>query len=399
MSDLTVQLGALGKFIRGKGIAKSDLVKDGGLPCIRYAEIYTEYGEVIRNPISRVSKDAAANALMLEYGDIIFPSSGETAEEIGKASAFVGLEETYVGGDTIILRSHGQDPIYLSHALNSWDLKRQKFRLATGNSVVHIYAQELSQLSAWLPELAEQQKIVEILSDCDTAIEQTKTQIFRLGKEFEGFCNHLWQIGRHKKNLMQIGSFHAGLNGKTATDFGQGKRFITYMGVFNGPYIKDDAYGFVDVSPEENQHRIVNGDLLITMTSETKPETGYTAIFRSANADEDVYLNSFCVCYRSFDKEEHPPEVIHALMKSKHFRSKIWRISQGSTRINLSRSELGKLDLELPLHTQNEAAKRAVQDYAHHSEGLTKLLQKQNQQKHGLMQQLLTGKLRLKGAA
>jgi type I restriction enzyme S subunit len=88
------------------------------------------------------------------------------------------------------------------------------------------------------------------------------------------------------------------------------------------------------------------------MTSETKPETGYTAIFRSANADEDVYLNSFCVCYRSFDKEEHPPEVIHALMKSKHFRSKIWRISQGSTRINLSRSELGKLDLELPLQTQ-----------------------------------------------
>ena len=170
MSGTIVKLGDIGRFIRGSGIPKSDIVAEDGLPCIRYAEIYTEYGDVIRNPVSMVSKDGAKSALRLEKGDIIFPTSGETATEIGKAAAFVGDDETYVGGDAIVLRDHGQNAIFLAHALNSWESNRQKYRLATGNSVVHIYAQELAQISLCLPANSEQQKIVEILFDCDAAI-------------------------------------------------------------------------------------------------------------------------------------------------------------------------------------------------------------------------------------
>ena len=33
-------------FSKGKGISKSDIVKDGKIECIRYGELYTKYNEI-----------------------------------------------------------------------------------------------------------------------------------------------------------------------------------------------------------------------------------------------------------------------------------------------------------------------------------------------------------------
>ncbi len=204
MSGARVRLGSLGKFIRGKGISKADLIIDGDIPCIRYAELYTTYGEVIKNPVSRIAKEAKDGCLKLEFGDIIFPTSGETSEEIGKAAAFLDDQETYIGGDTVILRGHGQDPVFLAHALNSWEVNRQKFCLSTGTSVVHIYASELSKISFWLPSLAEQQKIAKILLDCDRAIGQVKVAIGKKQIEYQGLCQRIFATANETQPLTDI---------------------------------------------------------------------------------------------------------------------------------------------------------------------------------------------------
>ena len=36
------KLGELGSFSKGSGITKNDLVSEG-IPCVRYAELYTKY--------------------------------------------------------------------------------------------------------------------------------------------------------------------------------------------------------------------------------------------------------------------------------------------------------------------------------------------------------------------
>ena len=108
-----VSLCEMGELIRGRGITKADLVDDG-IPCLRYGEIYTTYESTTKELKSRVSDKTASKSTRLRYGDIIFAASGETQEEIGKALAWLGVSEAVVGGDTIVLRGHGQDPTYMA---------------------------------------------------------------------------------------------------------------------------------------------------------------------------------------------------------------------------------------------------------------------------------------------
>lgn len=164
-------LGGLGHFFKGRGISKADLV-ERGVPCLRYAEIYTLYGDVTHDLQSFVPDSIASGATSLKHGDIVFAGSGETAEEIGKAVAYLGNGKAVVGGDTIILRDHGQDPGFLAHALNSDDAVRQKSRLGQGQSVVHIHASELSDVEVFLPPVREQRKISRMLQKWDDAIDR-----------------------------------------------------------------------------------------------------------------------------------------------------------------------------------------------------------------------------------
>ncbi|MER8691541.1 restriction endonuclease subunit S [Mesorhizobium opportunistum] len=113
----------------------------------------------------------------LLHGDIVFAASGETAEEIGKAVAYLGHGAAVVGGDTVVLRGHGQNPSFLAHALNADDAVRQKSRLGKGQSIVHIHAPDLSNVQVWLPPLQEQSHISNILAAWDEAIEKTNRLI------------------------------------------------------------------------------------------------------------------------------------------------------------------------------------------------------------------------------
>lgn len=185
-----VRLGKLGRFSKGQGIGKTDL-RSTGMPCLRYAEIYTMYGDTVRELRSKVSLDVAASAARLLTGDIVFAGSGETALEIGKAVAYVGSQPAVVGGDTVILRGHGQDASFLAHALNSDQAIRQKYRLGQGFSVVHIHAGELAQIEVSLPPIERQQAISALLADLDNEVAGLVTKAAKLRQQRRGLMEKL----------------------------------------------------------------------------------------------------------------------------------------------------------------------------------------------------------------
>jgi type I restriction enzyme S subunit len=164
------KLGNLGQFLKGKGVAKSEII-EAGIPCVRYGEIYTYHNDYIKAFTSFISEESANQSIKLEVGDILFAGSGETQEDIGKSVAFVDEFEAYAGGDIIILRGHDQDPKFLGFLLNSDFVSRQTFQLGQGHSVVHIYSSGLKDVKIPLPPLLEQQKIAAILSTWDKGID------------------------------------------------------------------------------------------------------------------------------------------------------------------------------------------------------------------------------------
>lgn len=160
----------LGVFSKGKGILKEQ-VKETGFPCIRYGEIYTSHDFIIKEFKSFISEDVAKESKKIKNGDILFAGSGETIEEIGKSVAFVGNETAYAGGDVIILTTNNQvHAEFLSYALETDLVRKQKRKLGQGHSVVHIYPSDLVKIKLPIPTLLEQTAINTLLSTWDIAI-------------------------------------------------------------------------------------------------------------------------------------------------------------------------------------------------------------------------------------
>ena len=178
------RLGEIGTFGKGKGITKDDLVS-GGIPCVRYGEIYTRHNDCIRAFYSFITPRVAASSQRLRNGDLLFAGSGETAEEIGKCVAFLGDDEAYAGGDIVICHPVDQDSMYLAYLMNHPVTTAQKARMAQGDAVVHISARNLAQLEMRLPAKDEQTTIAAAISDmgADIAALEARREKTRLLKQ------------------------------------------------------------------------------------------------------------------------------------------------------------------------------------------------------------------------
>jgi type I restriction enzyme S subunit len=163
------RLGEAGTFLKGSGV-KKDEANSGDLPCIRYGEIYTHHNDYIRSFHSWISSKIAATATRLRQGDLLFAGSGETKEEIGKCVAFVDNREAFAGGDIVILRLAGANPMFMGYYCNTAPINAQKASKGQGDAVVHISSAALSSVEVTLPSHDEQSAIAAVLSDMDTEL-------------------------------------------------------------------------------------------------------------------------------------------------------------------------------------------------------------------------------------
>lgn len=156
---------------KGNGITKEDIVEDGDTLCIRYGEIYTKYNLSFFECATRTNKDRISSKQYFTQGDILFASTGELIEEIGKNIVYLGTGDCLAGGDIIILK-HKQNARYLNYALNSECMQAQKSCNKAKLKVVHISAFEIGNIKIALPPLAEQEAIAEYLDNKCAEIEQ-----------------------------------------------------------------------------------------------------------------------------------------------------------------------------------------------------------------------------------
>ena len=146
--------------------------------------------------------------------------------------------------------------------------------------------------------------------------------------------------------LAEIGETFNGLTGKSKEDFGSGKRYIQYKQIFDSSKILIENCGYVMVSENENQNNVKYGDIFFTTSSETPDEIGMSSVL--LEDVKNVYLNSFCFGFRLNSFNEMLPEFARFLFRSKVVRNEIKKLAQGSTRYNMSKTELLKLEILLP---------------------------------------------------
>ena len=154
------------QMYRGNGI-KREQVKENGIPCVRYGEIYTDYGIYFDKCKSYTDETLIENKKYIEYGDILFAITGESVEDIGKSTAYVGQERCLVGGDILVMK-HNQNPKYLSYVLSTNNAKKQKSKGKIKSKVVHTNTNSIGEIEIPLPSREVQDKLVDVLDNFET---------------------------------------------------------------------------------------------------------------------------------------------------------------------------------------------------------------------------------------
>ena len=167
-----------------------------GVPCIHYGEMYTHYGTWANKTKSFVSKALVdkKNLRRATKGDVVIVAAGETIEDIGQGTAWLG-EEGAVIHDACFYYKSNLNPKYVAYFTRTRQFHDQiKKHIRTGK-ISAINSKGLGKALIPIPPIEEQERIVNILDKFDvltTSIsEGLPKEIDLRKKQYEYYRNKL----------------------------------------------------------------------------------------------------------------------------------------------------------------------------------------------------------------
>ena len=318
---------------------------DAGTPIILYGRLYTKY----QFAISEVDTFAVPRngAVYSQGNEVIVPASGETAEDIARASA-VEKSGVLLGGDLNILRPFDFiNPLFLALAISNGEPQKELAKKAQGKSVVHIHNTDIQEVTIVYPSRTEQDRIVSVFRQLDHLITLHQRQPFLHSPPDISLIVQLtppfYTFSWEQRKLGEMGQTYTGLSGKTKDDFGHGQaRFVTYMNVFSNPISNPEMTEPIEIDPKQNEVEV--GDVFFTTSSETPEEVGMSSILLEKRGK--TYLNSFCFGFRPSEKIDS--YYLAYMLRSESTRAKIILLAQGISRYNISKNKVMEIAVSLP---------------------------------------------------
>ncbi len=342
----------------------------------------------------------------LFFGDILF-NTRNTLDLVGKVAIWRNeLHKAYFNSNLMRLSFNNKiaSTFWINETFNTPLFVRQLRDIAIGTtSVAAIYNRDFFKLKLSLSSRSEQAAIATALSDMDTLIAQTEKLIEKKKAIKQGMMQRLFspidELGKLKKGWMkkrlgEYGKTYGGITGKSKKDFGNGlAKYIPFMNIMANPVIDVTYLEAVDVKSGEAQNKVIVGDLFFNGSSETPEEIGMCSVLMTDV--DNLYLNSFCFGFRLSNFNSVNGLFLAYYFRSKVGRQNIYSLAQGATRYNLSKTNLLNLEITIPAKGEQDLIALMLHDIDEELNGLSFKLVKYNAQKQGMMQSLLTGKIRI----
>lgn len=176
----------IGEFKRGKRFVKDDMISEG-VPCIHYGEMYTYYGTWAKESKSFLSEDLVErkNLRIAGQGDVVIVAAGETIEDIGLGTAWLGNEGVVIHDACFSFRSP-LNPKYVAYFTRTKQFHNQIKKHISSGKISAINARGLEKVLIPVPSPEEQERIVTILDKFDiltTSISEGLTKEIELRKK------------------------------------------------------------------------------------------------------------------------------------------------------------------------------------------------------------------------
>lgn len=334
----------------------------------------------------------------LVKGDVLFNRTN-SADLVGKTSLYRGEYPAIYAGYLIKLNYDRKKVVgeYLNYILNTQEAKEYCLAVKTdGVSQSNINAQKIGAFLFHLPPFEEQKKISEFLSDVDNLI-------FSLQKLIE------------KKKAIKQGAMQELLTGK--------KRLPGFSGEWSKQQLGDICNIVNGGTPSTSIAEFWNGKILwCTPTDITSCSTKYIYTTESKITESGLKASSatllpkgaLLLCSRATIGEVRiagntictnqgfKSLVVHQNISNEwlYYMVHVLKFNMlekaiGSTFLEISKKDLAELDIIVPEFTEQKAIAQVLSDVDSEIELLEKKLAKYQQIKQGMMQELLTGRIRL----
>ncbi|EIF43520.1 restriction modification system DNA specificity subunit [gamma proteobacterium BDW918] len=401
----------------GKITAKDSLFSDGDwveskdqdpLGTNRLIQLADIGDGVFINKSSRYMNDEQFERLKcteLKKNDILI---ARMPEPLGRACLYpveTGKAATVV--DVAILRTQNADHYWLMSAINSSDFRYQIDLNASGTTRTRIARGVLSNISILEPPLPEQQKIAAILSTVDDVIEKTRAQIDKLKDLKTGMMQELLTkgIGHTEFKDSPVGRIPVGWDVKPLVDVcervcvgfvGTCERYYRQSGVpmIRTGNLKDGRLDLAEIKyvtrefhAKEKKSQLRRGDLLIA-----RHGSHGAACLVPENLGDANCLNVVIV---RADQNRFLPQFLKYAFNSSSMKANLGAKSEGSTQTVISTTEIAKTLFSVPSLSEQHRIVEVLSSLDNKIDATGEKFEKMLSTKKALMQDLLTGKVRV----
>lgn len=378
------RLGEIGTFYGGGTPSKSiDEYWHGDIPWISSADL-------IENDIywCNINRFITLEAIRNSSTQIIPQNSILIVTRVGVGKVAVAPCDLCVSQDYICLQNSGMNTIFLAYEI----MQRMKNIVSQiqGTSIKGISINEVKKIQLPLPPLAEQEKIAEILSTWDKAIDKQTQLIEKLELRKKGLMQQLLTGKRRLPGFSEPWQTH-----KLQELFSE--RNETNRMDLPLLSITGDRGVILQI---ESEKRDTSNDDKSKYKRITKGDIGYNTMRmwqgRSALSDlEGIVSPAYTIVVPNSKVDGYYMSV---LFKQPRLVYDFWTHSQGlvGDTLNCKYRDFGQVRVSCPSYIEQKAIAKVLTTADHEIELAQQKLELLRQQKRGLMQQLLTGKKRVK---
>ena len=381
----------------GSDLVSKDYVDDG-VPVIRGQNMGAK---TVSGSFVFVNQEKARSleANMARPGDVVFTQRGT----LGQVSLVPnGPFERYLVSQSqmkVSLNREAVDPEFFYY-LFSGPAQQEAIRLNTiQTGVPHINLGILAAIPVPLPELTEQRAIARGLSDADALIESLEQLLAKKRHLKQGAMQELLtgkkRLPGHNrpwlaKRLGDLGSFSKG----SGVSKGESKSGPLPCVRYGEIYTRHDAFirefhSRISSGVAATATRLQRGDILFAGSGETKEEIGKCVAF----VDQfEAYAGGDIVVLRTVDAD--PYFLGYYLNTAEINRQKASR-GQGDAVVHIGAAALAQIRGWFPPPEEQAAIAEVFLDIDTEIDTLEAKLTKARQIKQGMMQELLTGRIRL----
>ena len=268
--------------------------------------------------------------------------------------------------------------------------------LSSGSTFPSVDKATLSTIPISIPPLPEQQKIAQILSTWDKAIQTTQHLLDKLESRKKGMMQGLLsgkEKGLETVILEELGDFTKGMGITKVELVEQGIPCIRYGEIYTvHHFVVSKFYSFISKETAKESRKIAKNDILFAGSGETLEDIGKAVVFIG---NEEVYAGGDIIIF-SPTNINLDSTYLSYLLNSEFVRKQIRTFGQGQSVVHLYTRDISKIKIILPPLAEQTAIAKILNTADAEIQETKAYLKTLKHQKKGLMQSLLTGKIIVK---